>query len=75
METTRVNFHVDRREISYLRWIMESYDGMVFLKTIDPSQALIELEISPGCEGLVQELINHLRIHEHVKIAPVSSMS
>ncbi len=75
METTRVNFHVDRREISYLRWIMESYDGMAFLKTIDSRQALIELEISPGCERLVLELLDHLRNHEHIKITPVLNMS
>jgi hypothetical protein len=70
METIRSNFYVDRKEISYLRWIIESYDGMAFLKTIDPHQALIELEISPGCEKIVLELLDHLRIHENIRIAP-----
>jgi len=71
METTRVNFHVDRKEISYLRWIIESYDGMAFLKTIDPHQALIELEISPGCERFILDLLDHLRINEKIRIAPM----
>ena len=70
METTRANFHVDRKEISYLRWIIESYDGMAFLKTIDPHKAIIELEISPGCERLVFELLDHLRMHENIRITP-----
>lgn len=71
METTRLKFHVDRKEISYLRWVIESYDGMAFLKTIDPHQASIELEVSPGCEAFVFELIDNLRKHEHIKITPV----
>jgi hypothetical protein len=71
METTRVNFHVDRKEISYLRWIIESYDGMAFLKTIDPHHALIELEISPGCERLVFDLLDHLRMNEKIRISPM----
>jgi hypothetical protein len=71
MITTIANFHVDRKEISYLRWVIESYDGIAFLKTIDPYEAIIELEISPGCEKLVLELLDYLRKHENIRIAPV----
>jgi len=71
METTRLSFHVERKEISYLRWVIESYDGMAFLKTINPRQAFIELEISPGCEVFVHELLDSLRNNEHIKIDPV----
>jgi len=71
METTRVNFYVDRKEISYLRWIIESYDGMAFLKTIDPQHALIELEVSPGCESLVLDLLDDLRMNEKIRIVPM----
>ena len=62
---------MDRKEISYLRWIIESYDGMAFLKTIDPHQALIELEISPGCEKFVLDLLDHLRMNEKIRIVPI----
>ena len=71
METIKLNLHVDRKEIGYLRWIVESYDGMAFLKTVDPDKAFIELEISPGCETIVYELLNSLREHEHINIAPI----
>ncbi len=73
METTRMSFHVERKEISYLRWIFESYDGVAFLKTLDPSYAFIELEISPGCEAIVLALLESLRIDERIKIDPVKS--
>ncbi|MBN1626361.1 MAG: DUF4911 domain-containing protein [Deltaproteobacteria bacterium] len=71
METTILSFHVERKEISYLRWVLESYDGMAFLKTLNPGLALIELEISPGCEAIVLQLLDSLRRDEHIKIDPV----
>jgi len=71
MEMTKLYFHVKRKEISYLRWVVESYDGMAFLKTIEPYEAVIELEISPGCETLVLELIDSLRKNEQILLSPI----
>ena len=56
MESVKRIFRVDRREINYLRVIIESYDGMGVVKTIDPYTALIEVRVSPGCEHLFSEL-------------------
>ena len=53
METSNQIFCVDRQEINYLRVIIESYDGMAIVRTIDPYDALIEIQISPGCEDIV----------------------
>jgi hypothetical protein len=71
VETFKVYFQVERNEISYLRWVIESYDGLGFLKTIDPYQAVIELEIPFGCEKFMFELIDSLRNHENLKISPI----
>jgi hypothetical protein len=71
METIKLKFQVERKEIGYLRWIVESYDGMAFLKTIEPFQAVIELEISLGCEMIVLELLESLRKNEQIQIAPM----
>lgn len=68
MESHKLFFYVERHEISYLRWIIESYDGIAFLKTVDPYKAIIELEISPGCDKYINELFNFLRSQEHVHI-------
>ena len=61
-------FHVDRKEISYLRFTLESYDGMAVVTTLDPYRALIEVSIAPGCEKIVLELLNSLRNQEGLKI-------
>lgn len=68
METIQRFFQVDRREINYLRLIIESYDGMAVVRTIDPYKAVIELRISPGCESIVFELLESLKKHEGIRI-------
>ena len=72
METIKRSFQVERREISYLRWIIESYDGMAVLRTIDPHKAVIELQISPGCQDLIFELLESLRKNEQINMEKVS---
>ncbi|MBW1768347.1 MAG: DUF4911 domain-containing protein [Deltaproteobacteria bacterium] len=72
METIRQTFRVDREEINYLRVTIESYDGMAILRTIDPQEALIELQISPGCEGFIFELLDYLVKEEGINLAPIS---
>ncbi len=72
METIRQTFRVDREEINYLRVTIESYDGMAILRTIDPQEALIELQISPGCEDFIYELLDYLGKEEGRKLTAVS---
>jgi hypothetical protein len=69
METIKHIFRVDRREINYLKITIESYNGMAVVKTIDPYEALIELQISPGCETLIFELLNSLVENESIQIS------
>ncbi|MCP4665005.1 MAG: DUF4911 domain-containing protein [Deltaproteobacteria bacterium] len=68
METIKRIFSVDRKDINYLRSTIESYDGMAVVSTIDPYEARIEIGISPGCEDMVLELLEFLRIEEGLKI-------
>ncbi len=75
METVKRIFRVDRREINYLRVIIESYDGMAVVRTIDPNTAVIELQISPGCEDLVFGLLDDLVENEGIKLVPIPSLT
>ena len=62
---------VDRKDLSYLRWTIESYDGMALVSTIDSALAYVEIRIAPGCEGIVTELIDHLAREEGIGVACV----
>jgi hypothetical protein len=72
MESIKNYFQVEPREISYIRWIIESYDGIAMLRTVDPCEGIIELRISPGCEDLVVELMNSIRDLEGIRLIPNS---
>ncbi len=73
MDTTKKVFRVERADISYLRFTIESYDGMAVVRTLDPFKALIELQISPGCEEFVQELMTSLSKEEGLMVEDMGS--
>jgi hypothetical protein len=41
-------FNLPRREIGYLRFILESYDGLMFMRTLDASTGLVEVGYPPS---------------------------
>ena len=62
-------FRVDRRRISFLRFIFESYDGIGTITTIDPHSGIILIRTAPGCESEVDSLIDSLK--HQVRMEPV----
>ena len=74
MRTTKLTFHVEPEIISYLRYTLESYDGMAVVMTIDPESGLVEINIAPGCENLINELLEALRLEEGIIMKPSGSI-
>jgi len=72
LNSTKKIFKVDRKEIHFLRFTLESYDGMALVSTLDPHSALIEVSISPGCERMVLELMDSLRKDDGLNISTPS---
>jgi len=68
METIKRHIRVDRREIVYLRYTIESYDGMAVVRTIDPREAVLEIQGAPGCEGIIDALLDDLKYKEKIPI-------
>ena len=60
MESVQKFFRIDRREICFLHWIVESYEGLATVTTIDPASGFVCLSISPGSEGEVAEILQEL---------------
>lgn len=61
MKTTKKILRVDRREICFLKFILEAYDGIATLTTIDAHQGIVLLRIAPGCEGDVEAVLQDLK--------------
>jgi hypothetical protein len=65
---TRRYFKVDRSDIAYLRFIIESYDGLASLSTVDTASGIVSLSF-PDCfveevDQLVQALKSEITILE-----------
>lgn len=61
METVKKFFRVDRREIAFLRFIFEAYDGIASMRTIDGPSGTVLFSISPGCEHEVDAVLHDLK--------------
>ena len=70
MRTIKRQYRVDRREIGFLRFIFEAYDGIAVVTTEDPGAGRISLVVAPGCEAEVDAVLADLS--RDVLIEPVS---
>ena len=51
---------MDRREIAFIKFIFEAYDGIAGMRTINPTKGIIKLHIAPGCEEQVHRVLRDL---------------
>jgi hypothetical protein len=62
-------FKVDRRELVYLKFILEAYEGMSTLSTVDQTGVIIRLSIPSGFEDDVQSILD--TVGEDIPISEV----
>jgi hypothetical protein len=72
MKSLKRIFRVRRDQINYIRFTLESYDGMALVRTLDPQKSLIEVYVPIGCESMIMELIESLRNREGLEIEPIN---
>ena len=60
-ETIKRYYRVDRREIAFLRFIFEAYDGLAMIETLDPESGTLLFHIAPGCEQDVEMILANLK--------------
>ncbi len=61
MDTHSRYFRVHREDIAYLKFIVESYEGMAVVRTKDRHEAVVELMVAPGWEKDLEEVLEGLR--------------
>jgi hypothetical protein len=69
MDTQSKYFRLHRRDIAYLKFIIESYEGMAVVRTKDPHEAVVELMVAPGWERDLEEVLEGLR--KEIRIEPL----
>jgi hypothetical protein len=60
LKTTEQYYRVDRREIAFIKFIFEAYDGIAGIRTTDPAKGIIKLHIAPGCHKQVEQILQDL---------------
>ena len=53
-------FRVARRDIVYLKFILEAYEGMNVMSTVDNANGIIRIAIMRGFEEDIDALLNEL---------------
>jgi hypothetical protein len=54
-------YRVDTSQISFLKFILEAYDGMAQMTTLDPGLGVVEIYVSSGCLKDFEMLIVDLK--------------
>ncbi len=60
MDTISLFIQIPPKEIAFLSFILESYEGVAIARTIDPHQGLMELMVSPDYQEEMREILRDL---------------
>ena len=55
--TTTRFFRLDRRNLAYLTFIFEAYEGLATVSTVDKKETIVSITTLPGLEADVDDLI------------------
>ncbi len=54
-------FRLDRRDLVYLKFVLEAYEGLTTLSTVEGDGTLVRIRTFPWCAADVDALIEALR--------------
>jgi len=60
MQCQKKYIRVDKRQIGFMKFIFEAYDGIANLTTIDAALGVISINIPDGCNEIVDNLLKTL---------------
>jgi hypothetical protein len=61
LKTIEQYYRVDRRQIAFIKFIFEAYDGIAGMRTTNPIKGIIKVHIAPGCEEQVDRILQDLK--------------
>jgi len=70
IESIKKYYRIDRREISFLKFILEAYDGLAVLTTVDSKKGIVVINIAPGCEADVKMILQDLKQNVMIEDIP-----
>lgn len=68
MDTTSKYLRLQRKDIAYFKFIIESYEGMAVVRTKNPQEAVVELLVAPGREKELDAVLEGLSLEMPIEI-------
>jgi hypothetical protein len=59
-DTISLFLQIPPREIAYLTFVLESYEGVAAIRTVDPRKGIVELMVSPHYQEEIKEILQDL---------------
>jgi hypothetical protein len=56
-ECTVRNYVIDPHQIHYLRFIVEAYEGLGVVSTVDSAMGHVTISVPPGCESEIDKIL------------------
>lgn len=60
MDTISLFIQIPPHEIAYLNFVLESYEGVAAVRTVDPHEGIVELMVSPHYQEEIKEILKDL---------------
>ncbi len=60
MDTITYRARIDKTQIGFLNSIIESYEGIAVVRTLNAPSGIVELWVSPDFEDLVNEIMKDI---------------
>jgi len=61
IQTRKQFFRIHRNHICFVRFILEAYEGIALMRTIDAKKGIVEIMTAPGCDDEVDAILSDLR--------------
>lgn len=58
-------YKLKRKNIAFIQFIIEGYEGMATITTMEPQTAIIQVSIMPDFFSEVEEIINELKNNKY----------
>jgi len=71
--SSRIEVIIDPQHIHYLCSILEAYEGLAVLTTLDPLLGRVQLAVAPGGEGDIERILGQEA--NHIKLRRIQSGS
>lgn len=60
MDTIALSVQIPSREIAFLTFVLDSYEGVATIRTVDPEKGIVELMVSPHQKEEIKEILSSL---------------